>query len=510
MFVDLGVGDLFEPFSERHWGQERIRLELAMRILRYQNEGIASGDRVFLLYGNKLEFFVDLLSIWLLGGCVVPLDPRLTGFEVENLARATNPSFCLVDSETESVLHDVVEACGARILHTESSELKGPSAVDDLPCLKGFALDSDALILFTSGSTGSPKGVVHTHRSLRARWISLGQTLGQASYRRTLCLLPTHFGHGLICNCLFPWLSGQDLFVAPPFRSDLLTDLGQLIDDKRITFLSSVPSIWRIALKLASPPSGKSIRRVHCGSAPLSVSLWKEIQRWASTEEVLNSYGITETGSWVAGTSMSQFTPEDGLIGEPWGAIIRLSKTADPNHFMSSDALCKTEEQGYVWINTPALMTGYLDRPDLTQRVVHNGWFQSGDIGVLDGAGRLYLRGRERDEINKGGMKIYPADIEAIVEGFDQARDVCVFGFDDPLYGQDVGMAAVLDDASLATLRALHGLLTSRLAAHKYPRRWYLLDEIPRTSRGKVNRDDVRDSCESRNPVDLRRLLEGS
>ena len=85
-----------------------------------------------------------------------------------------------------------------------------------------LSLDDDALILFTSGTTGQPKGVVHTHRSLRARWMSLRQSLGIESFRRTLCLLPTHFGHGLICNSLFPWLFGQDLYVLPPFRADLL------------------------------------------------------------------------------------------------------------------------------------------------------------------------------------------------------------------------------------------------------------------------------------------------
>jgi acyl-CoA synthetase (AMP-forming)/AMP-acid ligase II len=95
---------------------------------------------------------------------------------------------------------------------------------------------------------------VHTHRSLRARWIGLRQALDVESFRRTLCLLPTHFGHGLICNCLFPWLSGCDLFVTPPFQPDLLMRLGSLVDEHRITFLSSVPSMWRVALKLARPP----------------------------------------------------------------------------------------------------------------------------------------------------------------------------------------------------------------------------------------------------------------
>jgi acyl-CoA synthetase (AMP-forming)/AMP-acid ligase II len=308
-------------------------------------------------------------------------------------------------------------------------------------------------------------------------------------------LLPTHFGHGLICNSLFPWLFGQDLYILPPFRADLLVQLGTLLDRHGITFLSSVPSVWRLALKTARPPATRTLQRVFCGSAPLSASLWKCIQEWTGTREVFNAYGITETGSWLAGTTLADFEPEDGLVGEPWGGVIRILKSRETRIPPWRAEACPTGESGYVWVNTPALMKGYLEREDLTDQVVSQGWFMTGDIGLVDDRGRLFLRGREREEINKGGMKIYPADIDGVAERFEDTRDVCTFAYADALHGENIGIAVVLESGSEDSLRRLRDWCARHLANHQMPQRWYLLDEIPRTSRGKINREAVAQQC---------------
>lgn len=509
MFLDLHVGSLVEPITGRRWDRSRVQREFYNRLAYFQGHGFAPADLVFIHYGNSMEFFVDLLALWSLGGCAIPLDPRLTYFEVETLARAAAPRFSVWRGETPTAISASLSSMGIQVLQTAPPvEKSSPSPPRPLSSSL-LSLDRPALILFTSGTTGQPKGVVHTHRSLRARWMSLRHCLGVEKFRRTLCLLPTHFGHGLICNCLYPWLSGQDLFIAPPFKPELVMQLGSLLDDHEITFMSSVPSVWRLALKTAKPPRGGRLEQVFCGSAPLSAFLWKGIQEWTGTKRVLNAYGITETGSWVAGTTVNDVPLEDGLIGLPWGAVIKILKSSSSEIPPGLAVECAAGESGYVWLNTPALMKGYLGRDDLTNLVVSQGWFFTGDIGVVDDRGILYLRGREREEINKGGMKVYPGDIDTVAEQYEQTLDVCTFAYEDPLHGENVGIAVVLKTFSDEHFRALYKWLKERVATFQLPQRWYVVDEIPRTSRGKINRSQVAQICAGLVPVDHRSIVRG-
>lgn len=503
--MNFTPGSLTEAATGTHWTPDQVLQAVAQRVARFRLQGVVRGDRVFLLFGNCNTFFAELLAIWRLGACAVPIDQRLSAFELTNLVTTAQPRLAVVDHQTDPAVIQALQSAGLAVLNTALAE---DAAADTTTNER--ALEDDALILFTSGSTGQPKGVVHTHRTLQARWKGLRENLGMEPFARSLCLLPTHFGHGLICNCLFPWLAGCDLVILPPFQPTTLMRLGQVIDQHRISFMSSVPAIWKLALKLAKPPQGGTLRRVHVGSAPLSAATWEEVRRWAGTREVCNAYGITETGSWLAGLVHAEAAvAEDGLIGTAWGGEIKILPQGDTQSPLDFSRSCAPGETGFVWVKTDAVMKGYFQRDDLTRQALRDGWFLTGDLGYLDAQGRLVLKGRERDEINKGGMKIYPGDVDTVVEQFPGVQDVCTFAQDDEIYGQSVAMAVVLESPDPAGIRALHAWMKERLAEHKLPTRWWVLESIPRTSRGKLNRDAVKASCQAQPALELSKILQG-
>jgi acyl-CoA synthetase (AMP-forming)/AMP-acid ligase II len=145
-------------------------------------------------------------------------------------------------------------------------------------------------------------------------------------------------------------------------------------------------------------------------------------------------------------------------------------------------------------------MKGYFERPELTCTVVRGGWFQTGDTGLLTPEGELMLTGRAVDEINKGGLKIQPQDVELAAASCPLVRDVCVFATADEFYGQNVGIALVLDESTEAGIAAVTSWMSERLSLHKMPAAWYQLDALPRTSRGKIQRPAVAALCARLNP----------
>jgi len=471
----VGLGSVEDLVTGRRLDGAGLATELRCRAGLLAKAGLKPGDPVLIAHGGTPDFFADLFAVWQAGGVAACLNPALTRAELGVLIEFLKPAMLLA---AEGFAH--AEGLGIPVL-----ALAGERGAEAPPQETGRTLDDTALLLFTSGTTGAPKAVAHSFRSLLARLALNRGVIGDADLARTLCLLPTHFGHGLIGNGLTPLFAGADLLLNCGGGIDAAAKLGRVVEERRVTFMSSVPSFWKIALKAGKPPRDAALRRIHVGSAPLGAALWREVIGWSGCDNVVNMYGITETANWIAGASARDMPPEDGLIGRMWGGQAAV---------LTPQGMAATGE-GELLLQSPSLMQGYLHRPDLTQPVLRDGWFHSGDIGRIDADGTLRLLGRQKEEINRAGMKVNPAEIDLLLERHPEVAEACCFALADEVSGELVAAAVRLVDGSAATGPQLRRWCLERARRDIVPERWFLLPDIPRTDRGKVSRAAVRDRC---------------
>ena len=472
------AGALVDIPNKTRLGSDGFRAAIASRQAQLTAAGFTAGRPVLIAHGGSADFFRDLFAVWGLGGIAACVSAELTASQRETLVRFLKP--CALLATAEMALGESVSGVPVLAAHGgDGGVLRDIAVPSDGPCL----------ILFTSGTTGDPKGVVHSWASLAARIdLNLAQ-IPAADLQRTLCALPTHFGHGLIGNSLTALAAGAELHLLGPRLARAGMEIGGLIDAHGITFLSSVPTLWKMALKLSTPPTRASLRRIHVGSAPLSAELWRAIQRWAGIEAVLNMYGITETANWVAGADPRRVPIEDGMVGEPWGGAFAV---------LDGQGRRQSQGDGEIVVSTPSLMHGYWARPDLTEAALCEGWYRTGDTGWIDAAGIVRLHGRIKDEINRAGMKVQPAEIDLLLERHSAVAEACCFGMPDDILGEKIAVAIVPAGAAAPDLAALKAWCRERLHAASVPERWFIVGEIPRTDRGKIRREAVMQYCLAR------------
>jgi len=469
------LGTIVDLIRDQRWSGDELAREANTRAGFLQRFVTSDSNRFVIAHGNSLQFFADLLAVWQAGACAVCVNPQLTAAELANVTSFVEACAVLVDDAAPT------SGLSAPVLCTWRETSKGVESG-----IPASSLDDPALILFTSGTTGTPKGVVHSHRSLASRVALNHAHIGIDVMSRSLCVLPTHFGHGLIGNCLTPLLAGRDVFLFHNAGMQRYAHLAEVLQENDITFMSSVPTFWKLVLRLAEAPSQTPLRRIHIGSAPLSAELWQDVIAWSGTSEVVNAYGITETANWVGGASAEQLEPEAGLVGTPWGG--EFAVLADDGHVDSHG-------EGEVIIRSPSLMSGYYLQPELTDQVLNNGWYRTGDVGILDAQGVLRISGRNRFCINRAGITIYPEGLDLLLERHPDVLEACAFGIPDELSNEIIGIAVHLRDNADVSDRELIDWTRERIRAEAAPERLFRVTEIPKTDRGKINRDTVARHC---------------
>lgn len=425
-----------------------LRAAITSRKRELAAAGCREGSVVALILPNEAGFFVNLFAVWELGGCAVPISPAAPDDE----------------------LGRVLRLAGASIV------CRGPNttALDG-----GNALPGTALLLYTSGSTGVPKGVMLSYAAVLSKLETLAGVQPAALLARTLCLLPVSFGHGLLGNSLPTLLAAGELFLQPAFSGSVAAKLGEFVDANAITFFSSVPAVWSTVLAFASPPAGGSLKRVFCASAGLPVETWREAKGWLGAGvDFRNVYGITEAASWLSALPEGVAYEESGAVGKGWSCDFRVG------------------DGGEVLARAPYLMTGYLGDPAATSACLHDGWLRTGDTGSLDPVKGLRVLGRLKDQINRGGLKVSPVEVEECLMRHEAVRECCVFGVADPVAGETVAAAVVAKGATPAAAE-LRAHCRQYLSEFKIPEKVHFLPALPRNSRGKVSRLEVAAACGS-------------
>lgn len=467
LLQSLNLGSIHDLTKDEAWTGQELSSHASKRTQTLLDAGGPKGTYLF-AHANSLAFFADLLAVWRTGGCAVCANPGLTAPEWETITSFIGPDAILTNGPA------AIPTTARRLSLADASD--GPTE-----CITPNASDP-ALILFTSGTTGQPKAVVLSYGALEQR-LRINQThISAAALARTLCVLPTHFGHGLIGNALTPLLAGHDLFLAPGQGIHSMAGLGRLIDDNEISFLSSVPSFWKLALRLSDQPGAGSLRRISIGSAPLAAALWNDVISWSGIADVANMFGTTETANWCGGASAADMAPADGLIGTVWEGEAQVR---------NADGRMSVKGEGEILVRTPGMMTGYLKRPEASAEVLKDGWYGTGDTGHIDGAGRLWLSGRSKYAINVSGITVHPEEIDLLFETHADVAEACAFAVEDHASGDALWVAVAAADRAAPNPAELLDWARSRIRAEALPRKIVVLPAIPKTDRGKVRREDV-------------------
>ncbi len=410
--------------------------------------GVGTGDRVALMSSTRPEFVVALLAIWRLGAAAVLLSPSWRQTEVQHALALTEPSYAVGDNPVLAGLMPM--------LHLDEPIIAGdPSAA--VP-----SADSDAVLAFSSGTTGMPKAVRHTHRGLAAAVRQWRAALGLSGADRLQVMTPPSHILGLL-NIMTVLDAGAWVRLHPRF--DVETMLRHIESD-RITIEMTVAPI---ALALAAHPRLEtydlsSLRYLMWCATPVTATVAEDVTRRTGVGWV-TAYGATELVVIAC----------DDLSGGALDTVGRPVPGVD----------VRIGESGEIEVRSEAVMAGYLPAEE-TSSVIVDGWFHTGDIGHLDESGRLRITDRCKEMIKVRGFQVAPAEIEAVLHSHPAVADCAVFGLPDAHDGETV-VAAVATNAAVSD-GELMDLVSARLASYKRPSRIVFVPEIPRLPSGKVLR----------------------
>ncbi|MFB4317228.1 long-chain fatty acid--CoA ligase [Actinomadura sp. 21ATH] len=447
--------------------------------------GLGRGDRIAYLGPNRPSLVESLFAAHTLGAVFVPLNTRLTAAEVDHQLHDCGASMLIYSSESAGVVEHLTAAPSLLAVDGgtggayDYEELLRAAPAD--PIDEPVGHDDAALILYTSGTTGSPKGATLTHGNVIWNCLNTLVELDLTGDEVTLVSAPLFHVAALNMTLLPTLLKGGVAVLMTGWSPDACFDL---IERHGVTWMFGVPTMFA---DLARSPRWatadlSSLRSLLAGGASVPLPLIRTYQERGL--EILQGFGLTEAAPGALILSAEMSTVKAGSAGVPhFFSDVRLS---DPG-------AAKEGETGEILVQGPTVMSGYWGRPDSTAAVLSDdGWLRTGDVGRVDGDGYFYVVDRVKDMYISGGENVYPAEVEAQLLEHPDVEECAVIGVPDDRWGE-VGRAfvrprpgAVLDQEGLISF------LTGRLARYKLPRSVHFVEDLPRTATGKIHKQALR------------------
>lgn len=468
---------LVEGDARRTWAE--LAEAVAERSGALAGAGVGPGRAIAVVLPNGIDFVVDVLAVMGLGAVVVPLNPQLTPRELDTYARVSHVSGIVATPELAEPLRERADAeVWGHGVWVVTPEDRPPAATTTIDRAHGPAPDDPAIVAFSSGSTGTPKRIVRTHANLIHEADGFFATVGTSEADVILTVVPLSHAHGW-GNCLLASLrSGAAMVVLPRFDRDAV--LGA-VERHRVTIFPGVPAMFGALAdtRRATPERLASLRLCFSAGAALAPEISQRfLERFGLPVRQL--YGCSEVGALTINLD-GEPTATAASVGRPLKGVELVVRR-------ESGERCDPGEPGEISFTSPALAAGYVDDPASESFV--DGWFHSGDLGYLDTAGHLHLTGRTTLFIARGGYKVDPSEVEAVLQAHPDVAEVVVVGSRGGM-GEEIVKAVVVaqggrDDRQLR--QELIARCRAELAEFKVPRVVEFRPEIPRSPLGKILR----------------------
>ena len=449
--------------------------------------GVGRTDRVAVVLPDGPEAAVAMVAV-AAGTVCVPLNPGLTYDEYERYFGELQLAALLTHADPTSSSRSAAHALGIPIIEIVKRPHDGAGAFDIVgqvprrpPDDEFASCDDDAFILLTSGSTSRPKTVPLTHESVCLSAHNVGIALELGSRDRLLSVLPLFHGHGLISGILAALAAGSSVVCTPGF--DATAFFGWLTEF-RPTWYTAVPAIHQAILREADPHKEatrrSSLRLVRSASTSLAQEVLGGLEELFGVP-VIDTYGMTEAATQIAANPLQQRKP--GSVGRPTGLEIAILD--------GKGRRLSPGKRGEIALRGPTITRGYDNDAAATASAFRNNWFRTGDLGYLDAEGYLFIAGRIKEIIHKGGQKVAPAEVEAALLSHSDVIDAAVFPVPHGRLGADVAAAVVLRQDAQVSAQRLRDFARERLAGFKVPGLIRIVPGIPKGGGGKIKRGEL-------------------